>query len=108
MAVHWRLKTYLATKHGIYRINTFQKLIVKKTGVLISAQNLSQYMKSPKTLRLTTIEILCSALECELSDFCTVGPGTMKPESLRKLSFQNTPLSKRAAKNFPNPSDYNA
>lgn len=106
MAVHWRLKTYLATKHEIYRISTFQKLIVKKTGVVISFQNLSQYMKAPKTLRLTTIEILCSALECKLNDFCTVGPGAMKPEKLRKLSFQNTPLSKRAAKNFPDPTDY--
>lgn len=106
MAVHWRLKTYLATKHGIYRISSFQKLIVKKTGVLISAQNLSQYMKAPKTLRLTTIEILCSALECDLADFCTVGPGSMKSEKVRKLSFQNTPLSKRAAKQFPNPADY--
>lgn len=106
MAIHWRLKTYLATKHGIYRINTFQKLIVKKTGVLISQQNLCQYMKAPKTLRLTTIEILCSALECELSDFCTVAPGSMKPDKPRKLSFQNTPLSKRAARNFPNPTDY--
>lgn len=106
MAIHWRLKTYLATKHGIYRISLLQKLIVKKTGVLISAQNLSQYLKAPKTLRLTTIEILCSALECELNDFCTVAPASMKPEKVRKLSFQNTPLSKRATKHFPNPADY--
>ena len=59
MAVHWRLKTHLATKHGIYGATAFQRLIVKKTGVLISLQNLCNYLeKKPKMIPLQTMELL--------------------------------------------------
>jgi DNA-binding Xre family transcriptional regulator len=112
MAIHWRLKTYIATRHGIYKAVTFQKIIVRKTGVLISIQNLCNYLeKKPKSIRLKTIEILCTALDCELGDFCEVKPlPSIKPGSAeagaRKLSYQNTPLSKRAVRDFPDPKAY--
>ena len=108
MAVHWRLKTYLATKHGIYGAVCFQKKIAKKTGVLISVQNLCNLLETkPKMLRLETIELLVTALECKLEDFCQITPSEVKPlASLRKLSYQNTPLSKRGVKSFPDPEDY--
>jgi DNA-binding Xre family transcriptional regulator len=109
MAIHWRLKTYLATKHGIFRPTEFQKLIVKKTGVLISLQNLCNYLnEKPKTLRLKTIELICSGLECELVDFCEIKPVEMKknPEAIRKLAYHNTPTSKRAVTDFPDPGEY--
>ena len=77
MAIVWRLKTYLATQHGIHTAVAFQKLIVKKTGILVSAQNIRNYLgKKPKILPLQTIELIVTALGCELHDFCRV---TAKP-----------------------------
>ncbi len=109
MAIQWRLKTYLATKHGIFGAVVFQKKIVKQTGVLISIQNLCNYLeKKPKSVRLKTIEIICTALDCELNDFCEVKPKPSEKltDPPQKLSYKNTPHSKRGISQFPNPKDY--
>ena len=112
MAIHWGLKTFLATRHGIFAATDLQKLVIKKTGVLISLTNLCNYLeKKPKTLRLATMEILCQALQCKLEDFCRIKPPAGQPDSgaagtLRKLSFQNTPHAKRAQISFPDPENY--
>jgi DNA-binding Xre family transcriptional regulator len=111
MAVHWRLKSFLATKYGIYGAVALQKRVATKTKVLISVQNLCNYLeKKPKSIRLETIELLCTALECELHDFCEVKLSAAiqknKESTVKKLSYQNTPHSKRAVTSFPNPEDY--
>ena len=110
MAIHWRLKTYLATKHGIFGAVALQKLITKKTGILISVQNLCNYLeKKPKMIPLHTMELFITALECQLEDFCHITPNTASlPPSPKKLAYKNTPLSKRAIKAFPDPKDYNS
>ena len=106
MAVHWRLKTYLANQ-GIFSATELQKKIVDKTGVLISIQNLCNYLNhKPKLLRLQTVELICSALECELQNFCEVKGGVKKLSEIKKLAFGNTPHSKRAVKQFPDPKEY--
>jgi DNA-binding Xre family transcriptional regulator len=107
MAISWRLKSYIAKKQGIYTATALQKFIVKKTGTLISIQNLCNYLnRKPPVIRLTTIEIICSDLECNLSAFCQVRPAVFKANKVKRLSYKNTPLSKRATKSFPDPGDY--
>ena len=70
MAVNWQLKTYLARRHGIYRITDLQSLIVKKTKILISLPNLSKLLShKPSSIKLKTMELICTALECNLNDF---------------------------------------
>ncbi len=112
MAIQWRLKTYLAQSKGIYKAVDFQKRIAKKTGVLISLQNLCNYMNGkPSEIRLKTMELICTALDCQMNDFCTVSPKETKvdksfSEGLKKLSFKNTPIAKRAIDHFPEPKEY--
>lgn len=107
MAINWKLKTYLFTKHSVSKVTAVQKLIAAKTGVTISKQNLCNYLnEKPKALKLETIEILCTAFDCKLSDFCEVIPSKKQKPADRKLSFKNTPLTKRGLKSFPDPSDY--
>jgi DNA-binding Xre family transcriptional regulator len=107
MAIHWRLKTYLATGHGIYHATAFQKRIVKKTGMLISAQNLRTYInRKPKSIKLKTLELIVTALECELSHFLEIKPAEISVGETKKLSYENTPLSKRALNHFPDPKNY--
>lgn len=97
------------SSHEIYTVTAFQRRIVNKTGVRISVGNLCNYVNdTPKLLRLDTVEILCTALECELSAFLQVRPKKMDSEKKRKLSFKNTPTSKIAVKTFPEPEDYNS
>lgn len=109
MSISWRLKHHLATHLHIYTVTDFQKRIVKKTGVKISIANLCKYVNgTPKLIRLETIEILCTALDCNLDDFFRVSPKKMDPEKTRKLSYKNTPHSKIAVKNFPTPKDYDS
>lgn len=111
MAIQWRLKSFLSSQRGIYKAVELQKRVVKKTGILISLQNLCNYMnKKPVIIRLTTLELLCTALDCELSDFCKLTPNQdlcrEAGQEAKKLSAKNTPFTKRAVKNFPEPKDY--
>jgi DNA-binding Xre family transcriptional regulator len=108
MAINWRLKTYLSTTHSIYTIVDLKKLISKRTGIVISLQNLSNIVnKRPKQIRLETIEIICSALDCQLSDFLEVRSKKFsKYQDKKKLSYKNTPDCKRSINMFPDPKDY--
>lgn len=107
MAIHWKLKQLAYDKHGLIRLKDLQRHILEKTGVIISLQHLSDLVKGcPKSIRLQTMEILCSALDCALSDLVTIEPGKRKAKVTRKLSYQSTPLEKRGIKAFPDPSDY--
>lgn len=107
MAIHWKLKKYVRDKHGLFRLTALQQQIVEKTGIVVSLQHLSDLTKDcPKSIRLQTMEILCSALNCTLSDLVTIEPNRRKEKEVRKLSYQSTPLEKRGLGSFPNPSDY--
>jgi DNA-binding Xre family transcriptional regulator len=108
MAIQWKLKTYLATQHGIYNALAFQRKITLKTGIIVSLQNLCNYLEhKPKQLPLQTAELFVSALECQLEDFLQITPLTLKTlGEPKKHSYKNTPHSKRAIQSFPNPDDY--
>lgn len=112
MAIQWRIRTLIAQKFQIYRLTEIQKKIIDRSGVKISLQQLSEIVnKRPKSLKLSTMEIICTAFDCNLSDFCEVRPSqsiAKKRKKIRKLSPTNTPLSKRNIKAFPDPNDYQA
>ncbi|MCP4163502.1 MAG: helix-turn-helix transcriptional regulator [Deltaproteobacteria bacterium] len=107
MTIRWNFKSYLANSHGIYTVTELKKLITKKTGYVISVANLCKYVNQrPSMLRLETAEIICTALDCNLSDFLKISPKKIKSKTKKKLSYKNTPKSKVAVKSFPNPEDY--
>jgi DNA-binding Xre family transcriptional regulator len=107
MSVRWTLRSHLAGKEQIYRATDLRELIIKRTGVVISTQQLCNLLNEPpKMIRLSTIEILCSALNAKLSDFLEVTPRTLKPDNKRKLSFKNTPKGKIGVKSFPQATNY--
>jgi DNA-binding Xre family transcriptional regulator len=107
MSISWRLKTYIGKNHGIYRPVDFQRLIIEKTGVIISVQQICNLLGgAPDSVRLKTMEVICSSLNCSLSAICEVNPSGKKLSTPQKLSFKNTPHSKRGVKQFPNPEDY--
>lgn len=106
MAITWKLKT-LASSKGIYRAKDLQRKITQKTGVVVSLQNICNLFKDkPKGVKLKTIEIICTTLDCRMSDFCDITPGKYDATDVRKLSFRNTPQSVRGKADFPDPKDY--
>jgi DNA-binding Xre family transcriptional regulator len=107
MAISWRLKTLLSTKYSIHSSTEFKKKIEEKTGVVISLQNVCNLVnKKPVAIRLETIEIICTTLECKLKDFLQIKEKEIIKKTKKKLSFKNTPHSKRT-NHFPDPEDYN-
>ena len=107
MAIHWKLKQYIRDKHSLYKLKELQEHIAEKTSIVISLQHLSDLVRAcPKSIRLQTMEILCSALNCTLNDLVTIDPSKRKEKTTRKLSYQSTPMGKRGREAFPNPSDY--
>jgi len=75
MPVRWDLKRWLAVERNIYRPSELHTLLVTKAGAKLSLQSVSALVNgTPGALRLRTIQALCNALDCNLSDFCEVFP----------------------------------
>ncbi len=77
MPVRWDLKKWLAVERNIYRPSELRTLLLTKAGVKISLQAVSTLINNtPGALRLPTMQALCNALDCKLSDFCEILPDT--------------------------------
>lgn len=75
MPVIWNLKKWLALNHDIYKPSELQALLIERAGVHLSLQAISAMVNNkPHALRLQTIQALCDALDCKMSDFCDVMP----------------------------------
>jgi DNA-binding Xre family transcriptional regulator len=115
MPIVWNLKKWLAIERDIYRPSELQMLLAEKAGVQLSLQAISALINGrPNALRLQTIQALCNALDCKLSDFCEVLPDTAKEQQKQRKVASGTPVRlygvKEQAKNqespFPDPHQY--
>jgi DNA-binding Xre family transcriptional regulator len=115
MPIVWNLKKWLAMERDIYRPSELQTLLAEKAGVQLSLQAISALINAkPNALRLQTIQALCNALDCKLSDFCEVLPDTAKEQQKQRKVASGTPVrlygGKEKAKNeesiFPDPHQY--
>ena len=115
MPIVWNLKKWLAMERDIYRPSELQALLAEKAGVQLSLQAISSLINSkPNALRLQTIQALCNALDCKLSDFCEVLPDTAKEQQKQRKVASGTPVrlygakasSKAQESIFPDPHQY--
>jgi putative transcriptional regulator len=91
MAITWTLKKWLAINRDIYRASELQLLLAEKAGVRLSLQAISAIINAqPSALRLQTIQALCNALDCKLSDFCDVVPDS---PAQRKQKAASSPVA---------------
>jgi DNA-binding Xre family transcriptional regulator len=75
MPMQWTLRKWLAVTHDLYGATALRKRILDTTGVDISSQALGELLrKPPRALRVDTVQAICTALQCKLSDFCEVIP----------------------------------
>jgi DNA-binding Xre family transcriptional regulator len=115
MGIIWNLKKWLALERDIYRPSELQALLAQKASVQLSLQAISALINGkPNALRLQTIQALCNALDCKLSDFCDVVPDTPKGQQKQRKVAGGPPVrlygSKEIPKNrksiFPDPHQY--
>jgi DNA-binding Xre family transcriptional regulator len=77
LAFRWKLKERLALQHQLYRLTDIQRVIEEKAGMRWSLETISQLVnKTPKALRVQTVQIICNVFRCQLSDICEVLPDT--------------------------------
>ena len=92
MPVVWNLKKWLAVERDIYRPSELQALLAEKAGVQLSLQAVSALINGkPNALRLQTIQALCNALDCKLSDFCEVLPDPIKEQKKQRKAAGDIP-----------------
>ena len=116
MPVRWNLKKWLAVERDIYRPSELQALLAEKAGVHLSLQAVSALVNgTPSSVRFRTIEALCDALDCSLSDFCQVVPHTPQEKQKKLKAAGDTPKrlyggskgnEKKANTIFPDPNDF--
>ncbi len=86
MPVEWKLKKWLAVERDIYRPFELKALLAEKAGVYLSSQAVSALMNStPSALRIPTLQALCTALDCKLSDFFEIYPETVAEQKHKKV-----------------------
>jgi len=91
--INWNLREWLAVNRKIYRATDLQALIVEKTGVYLSIPTLSALMtETPGAIRFKTMLVLCTALECKLSDFCDIEPESISSQQKKRKAVGEGPL----------------
>jgi DNA-binding Xre family transcriptional regulator len=92
MAIVWNLKKWLAVERNVYRPSELQTLLAEKAGVHISLQALSALINGqPNALRMQTVQAICNALDCKLSDFCDVLPDSGQETQRQRKTAGGSP-----------------
>lgn len=117
MPITWNLKKWLAVERDIYRPSELQAVLAERAGVQLTLQAISSLLnKQPGALRLQTIQALCNALDCKLSDFCDVTPDAERQTQMKIVGNLPTRLygtKKRTEEKgdvsiFPDPHQYSS
>jgi len=115
MSVVWNLKKWLAVERDIYRPTELQALLAEKADVQLSLQSVSALVNGkPSAIRFQTVQALCNALDCKLSDFCDVLPEPVNSKNKsKKTSAKPASRSKQSKQKsedqdsiFPDPNQF--
>jgi DNA-binding Xre family transcriptional regulator len=108
--VVWNFRVWLAREREIFSPTQLQKVLVERAGVRLSLQALSSLMKGrPEAIRFQTMQAICNALNCRLSDFCQMTPdkqfGRPNVADPKRLYGSLSPVA-RKERIYPDPSEY--
>src|SRR5260370_12832457 len=104
MSVLWNLRRELLVRKNLHRPIDFQALLSDHGLPLALPAVCSLVNGTPRALRLTTMQAICNALDCQLSDFCVVAPDAAAHRAVssknRKASAEDDLVQ------FPDPFQY--
>lgn len=105
MPTKWTLKKWLAVEHDIYRASELRERILERTGVQLSHASVSALLRqTPKVIKLSTMQVLCTTFQCTMSDFLEVTPGKARRGRPRRPYAAHA--GKRKPAEFPSPDDF--
>src|SRR5882762_10542273 len=93
MGMKWRLREFLRER-GMVRASQIRRTIEERTGYVRTEQAVCDLLnRPPLMLRVETMNAICEAFYCKLSDFCELIPDSAsKPEVKREQkSHENQP-----------------
>lgn len=74
MSLIWKLKRVMVLQKDLHRASDLQAALAK-CGLRMSLTSCCALVnKKPEALRVPTMEAICKALNCRLSDFCEIEP----------------------------------
>ena len=91
MAMRWRLREFLVER-GFSLASEISKIIRERTGHIISIQAICVLLnKPPKMLKVKTMNAICDAFYCKVSDFFEVIPrASLRPYATKTRIFGPT------------------
>jgi putative transcriptional regulator len=91
MEVRWKLRM-AAAQREIWTGAQLRRLLAERAGVVMSAASVSALMRqAPKQLKLSTLQALCVALDCQPGELIEVDTTPVaKPASSSKPQGQRT------------------
>jgi len=94
MSFHWHLRREMLLRRNVHRAVDLQALLTEH-GLPLSLPAVCNLIKEkPRSLHLSTLQIVCNALDCTLNDLCV-----MEPDPKRRGSQLLDP----AEDEFPDP-----
>jgi DNA-binding Xre family transcriptional regulator len=81
MGMKWRLREFVRER-GMVRASQIRRTIEERTGYVLTEQAVCDLLnRPPRMLRVETMNAICKAFYCKLSDFCELIPDSAsKPE----------------------------
>lgn len=75
MSLVWKLKRTMVLQSDLHRASELQAASVERAGLRLSLTSVSALInKKPEALRVPTMQAICNALNCRLSDFLEIEP----------------------------------
>lgn len=103
MAIKWKLKKALAER-GIWNGQDLVRLLEEKAGIIISHKAVMKLINGdPKAMRFTTLDALCTALDCDLTDIVDYVPEKGLKKQLQAVGEPVAPY--RRSSNKPKKND---
>ena len=101
MGMKWRLREFLRER-GMMRASQIRRTIEERTGYVRTEQAVCDLLNGPPLmLRVETMNAICEAFYCKLSDFCELIPDSAsKPE----VKVQTMVREQKSHENQPNAS----
>jgi putative transcriptional regulator len=102
MEVQWKLRM-AAAQREVWTGAQLRRLLAERAGVEMSAASVSALMRhAPKQLKLSTLQALCVALDCQPGDLIEVDTTPVaKPASRSKPARERAPGGQRRARTPP-------
>ena len=94
--MHWNLRMK-AAERGIWKSTELRRLLAD-AGMEISAGKMSMlWTRTPTTVRLDDLDVICTVLECTPADLLTVDADARRPESVTRVASVARPLTSKVA-----------